>query len=59
MDLPSRADVVVVGGGVIGASVACRLAENGVDVLLLERGEIASGSSGACDRDREWHAGPG
>lgn len=34
----SRADVVVVGGGVIGACVARALAERGAHVLLLERG---------------------
>jgi sarcosine oxidase subunit beta len=44
--LPDRADVVVVGGGVMGASVAFHLAEAGVDVVLLERDGLASGSSG-------------
>jgi sarcosine oxidase subunit beta len=43
--LPARADVVVVGGGVMGASVAFHLAEAGVDVVLLERAELASGST--------------
>jgi sarcosine oxidase subunit beta len=44
--LPSSAEVVVVGGGVVGTSVAFHLAEAGVpDVLLLERDSIASGSS--------------
>ena len=38
--------MVIVGGGVIGASIAFHLAEAGVeDVLLVERGELASGSS--------------
>ncbi|WP_336921076.1 NAD(P)/FAD-dependent oxidoreductase [Aquipuribacter sp. SD81] len=46
VSLPSRADVVVVGGGVMGTSVAFHLAEAGVDVLLLERDGLASGSSG-------------
>ena len=41
------ADVVVVGGGVIGCSVAFHLAHEGVSVALLERGEIASQASGA------------
>src|ERR671925_830554 len=40
-----RAEVVVIGGGVIGTSIAFHLAEAGVDVLLLERGELGSGST--------------
>ncbi len=41
------AEVVVVGGGAMGASVAFHLAELGVaDVLLLERETLASGSTG-------------
>lgn len=45
--LPDAADVVVVGGGVIGASIAFHLAEAAVGrVLLLERDLPASGSSG-------------
>jgi sarcosine oxidase, subunit beta len=43
--LPSRAEVVVVGGGVMGTSAAFHLAEVGVDVLLLERGELGGGST--------------
>jgi glycine/D-amino acid oxidase-like deaminating enzyme len=35
-----HAEVVVIGGGVIGTSIAFHLAEAGVDVLLLERGEL-------------------
>src|SRR5215218_1408151 len=41
-----RASTVIVGGGVIGTSIAFHLAEAGVrDVLLLERGELGSGST--------------
>ena len=43
--VPERAEVVVVGGGVIGTSAAFHLAEAGLDVLLLERSELASGST--------------
>ena len=43
--LPARAEVVVVGGGVMGASAAFHLAEAGVGVLLLERGQLAGGST--------------
>lgn len=43
--LPSRAEVVVVGGGCLGASAAYRLAASGVDVVLVERDELGSGST--------------
>ncbi|WIX85240.1 FAD-binding oxidoreductase [Amycolatopsis sp. DG1A-15b] len=43
--LPPMADCVVIGGGVIGLSCAFRLAEAGVHVLLLERGELGGGST--------------
>jgi sarcosine oxidase, subunit beta len=44
------ADVVIVGGGVVGASAAYHLAAAGVEnVLLLERSDrLAAGSTGAC-----------
>ena len=45
-ELPSTAEVVVVGGGVMGTSIAFHLAEAGVrDVVLLERDRLGSGSS--------------
>ena len=47
--LPARAQVVVVGGGIIGTSVAYHLAHAGLgDVLLLERDRLTSGTT--------WHA---
>jgi 4-methylaminobutanoate oxidase (formaldehyde-forming) len=48
-ELPSSAKVVIVGGGIIGCSVAYHLGKMGLtDVLLLERGKLTSGST--------WHA---
>jgi sarcosine oxidase subunit beta len=43
---PEKAEVVVIGGGVIGCSTAFHLAESGCRaVVLLEKGKIASGAS--------------
>ena len=47
--LPGRARVVIIGGGVIGTSVAYHLARMGwTDVLLLEQGQLSCGTT--------WHA---
>src|SRR3954467_11933204 len=43
--LPSGADVVIVGGGIVGVSAAFHLAEAGAEVVLLERAQLASGST--------------
>jgi len=40
-------DAVVVGGGLIGSSIAYHLARAGVRTLLIEQGDLASGASGA------------
>ena len=42
----TEADVLIIGGGIAGVSTAYHLAEHGRDVMLLERGEIASEASG-------------
>ena len=48
-DFPSRAEVVIVGGGVAGCSVAYHLTKIGItDVVLCERQQLTSGTT--------WHA---
>src|SRR6478672_257022 len=47
--LPDRAHVVIIGGGVIGTSVAYHLTKLGyTDVVLVEQGQLSSGTT--------WHA---
>ena len=49
MNLPSHAQVVIIGGGIIGCSVAYHLCKLGLtDVVLLERKSLTSGTT--------WHA---
>src|SRR6266404_3833751 len=47
--LPTRVDVVIVGGGIIGTSTALFLARKGVSVALCEKGHIAHEQS-----SRNW-----
>ncbi len=47
--MTERADIVVIGGGVQGCSIAYNLAKKGQkNIVLLERNTIASGASGRC-----------
>src|SRR5450631_24356 len=48
-ELPSRAQVVIIGGGIVGTSVAYHLTRLGwTDVVLVEQGQLSSGTT--------WHA---
>ncbi len=48
-DLPDAADVVVIGGGIIGVMTAWHLAEQGISVVLCEKGRVAGEQS-----SRNW-----
>jgi glycine cleavage system aminomethyltransferase T/glycine/D-amino acid oxidase-like deaminating enzyme len=49
MNIPQRSEIVIIGGGVVGASIAYHLAQRGkTDVTLVERKSLTNGST--------WHA---
>src|SRR5579859_4572436 len=49
MSLPSRSEIVIIGGGVIGCGIAYQLARRGkTDVTIVERRRLTEGST--------WHA---
>ena len=48
-DLPSKADIAIIGAGALGCAIAWRLAEAGVrDIVVIEKAQITHGST--------WHA---
>ncbi|MCC8058943.1 FAD-binding oxidoreductase [Cloacibacillus sp.] len=47
--MEKNADVIVIGSGVIGSSVAYNLTKKGASVLMLEAGTLGCGASSACD----------
>lgn len=43
-------DVAVIGGGAIGTAITYYLAKQGVNVVLIDRNDVCSGTSSACDK---------
>ena len=48
MRIPQQTEVVVIGGGAMGTSIAYHLAKEGVDTILFEWRNLASGATGRC-----------
>lgn len=45
----NHADVAIIGGGIVGCSIAYYVAKAGMDCMLIEKNDIASGTSSRCD----------
>lgn len=45
--MPEKADVVIVGGGVMGCAIACNLAKEGLKPAVVEKSDIGGEASGA------------
>ena len=60
MTLPESSDVVIIGGGVMGCSIAYQLAKQGMRCTVLERGRFGGGASGASAGviSPLWHVDP-
>jgi len=46
--MKNKADVVIIGGGVNGCSLAYKLSKKGVSVVVVEKNYLSSGATGAC-----------
>ncbi len=49
MSKVDRAEVAIIGGGIMGCAIAYYVSKAGIDCLLIEKGDLASGTSSRCD----------
>jgi len=49
--MSQKSEIIIIGGGVIGTSIAYQLAKRGKKVTLMESHDHASGASGSCDQN--------
>ncbi|MGC4377141.1 FAD-dependent oxidoreductase [Fictibacillus sp. Mic-4] len=49
MTAKQHAEVAIIGGGIIGSAIAYYISKAGLDCLVLEKGELVSGTSSRCD----------
>ncbi len=49
MSKKNHAEVVIIGGGIVGCAIAYYVAKSGIDCVLIEKDDIASGTSSRCD----------
>ncbi|WP_284141236.1 MULTISPECIES: FAD-dependent oxidoreductase [unclassified Virgibacillus] len=49
MEKANQAEVAIIGGGIVGCAIAYYVAKAGIDCMLIEKNDIASGTSSKCD----------
>ena len=49
MSNEKHAEVAIIGGGIVGCAVAYYVAKAGIDCMIIEKNDIASGTSSRCD----------
>ena len=49
MSTKNHAEVAIIGGGIIGCAIAYYVAKSGIDCVLIEKNDVASGTSSRCD----------
>ncbi|MHA6260176.1 NAD(P)/FAD-dependent oxidoreductase [Sporosarcina sp. CAU 1771] len=49
MTRKTHAEVAIIGGGIVGCAIAYYVAKSGIDCVLIEKDDIASGTSSRCD----------
>src|SRR5690625_3831777 len=49
MKKASHTDVAIIGGGIMGSAIAYYVSKAGLDCMLIEKDDIASGTSSRCD----------
>ena len=49
MTKKNHTEVAIIGGGIVGCAIAYYVAKSGIDCMLIEKNDIASGTSSRCD----------
>ena len=49
MSKENHTEVAIIGGGIVGCAIAYYVAKSGIDCVLIEKNDIASGTSSRCD----------
>ena len=49
MSKKNHTEVAIIGGGIVGCAIAYYVAKSGIDCVLIEKNDIASGTSSRCD----------